>query len=112
MDQFEHLGAFRVSCPAGCEPIHPVSRRPSSSAYLEEFSGVAALLLLVEKCEESEVSELRSGVTNAASHRKGYVSSRISLMPGSDWACMFVEIKNKTQDAAGLARAVARKNTG
>jgi hypothetical protein len=71
---------------AGCEPVHLVSGRPSSSAYLEEFSGVAALLLLVEKCEESEVSELRSGVTNAASHRKGYVSSRISLMPGSDWA--------------------------
>jgi hypothetical protein len=47
---------------------------------------IAGVVLPVEMCEESEVSELRAGVSNAASHRKGYVSSRISLMPGSDWA--------------------------
>jgi hypothetical protein len=53
----------------------------------EEFTGVAGVVLLVEKCEESEVSELRSGVSNAASYRRGYVSSFSNFSGvGSDWA--------------------------
>ena len=36
---------------------------------------VAGVVLLVETCEQSEVSELSPGVSKAASHRRGYVSS-------------------------------------
>src|SRR3984957_4193678 len=61
---------------------------------------ITGVVLPVEMCEESEASELRSGVSNAASHRKGYVSSRISLMPGSDWA----RWPNKGQDGQIRAR--------
>jgi len=41
---------------------------------VEEFTGVAGVVLPVEMCEESELSEL-SPLSDAASHRRGYVSS-------------------------------------
>jgi hypothetical protein len=57
-----------------CPSAHPSSVGYPQIGRVEEFSVVAGVVLLVEKCEESEVSELRSR-DNAASHRRGYVSS-------------------------------------
>jgi hypothetical protein len=49
-----------------CPSAHPSSVGYTQIGGVEEFSGLAGLVLLVEKCEESEVSELshmeRSGV--------------------------------------------------
>jgi hypothetical protein len=58
-----------------CPSAHHGSVGYAQIGGVEEFSVVAGVVLLVEKCEESEVSELRSGVSKAASHRRGYVSS-------------------------------------
>src|ERR1700678_2412381 len=41
---------------------------------VEEFTGVAGVVLPAEMCEESELSEL-SPLSEAALHRRGYVSS-------------------------------------
>jgi hypothetical protein len=49
-----------------CPSAHTSSVRYTQIGENEEFSGIAGVVLLVEKCEESEVSELsqieRSGV--------------------------------------------------
>ena len=49
-----------------CPSAHPSSVGYTQIGGVEEFSVVAGVVLLVEKCEESEVSELshneRSGV--------------------------------------------------
>ena len=43
-----------------CPSAHPSSVGYTQIGGVEEFSVVAGVVLLVEKCEESEVSELRS----------------------------------------------------
>jgi hypothetical protein len=54
----------------------PDARRPFGGYFVPHLvPRIAGIVLAVKMCEESEVSELRYVVSNAASHRKGYVSS-------------------------------------
>ena len=62
-----------------CPSAHPSSAGYTQIGGVEEFSVVAGVVLLVEKCEQSEVSELSPGVSEGASHRRGYVSSFLNF---------------------------------
>jgi hypothetical protein len=67
-----------------CHPAFVIQRsspsaHPGSAGYtqiggVEEFSVVAGVVLLVEKCEESEVSELRSR------EQRGVVQERLHFV--------------------------------
>ncbi len=64
----------------------PDARQPFEGYFVPHLvSRIAGVVLPVEMCEESEVSEV-SPLIRGAPHRRGYVSSRISLMRGTDWA--------------------------
>jgi hypothetical protein len=51
------------------------SHRTLASHLRVISSRIAGVVLPVEMCEVSEVSELSPGVSKGASHRRGYVSS-------------------------------------
>ena len=67
-----------------CPSAHPSSVGYTQIGGVEEFSVVAGVVLLVEKCEESEVSELRSGEQRGvAQERLRFIFFEFRLIRGA-----------------------------